>query len=73
MEELFFISIRSTLISGSTFTNNTAIGGAAVYAVNSYNPFINNYAQVFTLDAEPFGHLILQGVMVKDNLCSCND
>eukprot|EP00731_Ephydatia_muelleri_P033676 Em0035g13a len=24
-------------------------------------------------DAEPFGHLILQGVMVKDNLCSCND
>eukprot|EP00731_Ephydatia_muelleri_P009141 Em0004g1479a len=24
-------------------------------------------------DTKPFGHLILQGVMVKDNLCSCND
>eukprot|EP00731_Ephydatia_muelleri_P033690 Em0035g27a len=65
----FFASIRSTLISGSTFTNNTAIGGAAVYAVNSYNPSINYY----TLEAEPIGHLNLQGVMVKDNLCSCND
>eukprot|EP00731_Ephydatia_muelleri_P009142 Em0004g1480a len=70
---IFFASIRSTLISGSTFTNNTAIGGAAVYAVNSYNPCINYYDKIFTLNAEPFGHLILQGVMVKDNLCSCND
>eukprot|EP00731_Ephydatia_muelleri_P033787 Em0038g6a len=70
---IFWASIRSTLISGSTFTNNTAIGGAAVYAVNSYNPSINYYDKIFTLNAEPFGHLILQGVMVKDNLCSCND
>eukprot|EP00731_Ephydatia_muelleri_P033670 Em0035g7a len=69
---IFFASIRSTLISGSTFTNNTAIGGAAVYAVNN-NPSINYYDIIFTLNAEPFGHLILQGVMVKDNLCSCND
>ena len=70
---IFYVSIRSTLISGSTFTNNTAIGGAAVYAINSYNPFINHYEQLFTLQVEPFGHLILQGVMVKDNHCSCND
>ena len=65
---IFVVSVRSMLISGSTFTNNTAIGGAAVYAVNSY-PF----DKLFTLEGEPFGHLILQGVMVKDNLCSCND
>ncbi|KAL5497467.1 hypothetical protein EMCRGX_G013941 [Ephydatia muelleri] len=70
---IFVVSVRSMLISGSTFTNNTAIGGAAVYAVNSYNSFIIHYHPIFTLDTEPFGHLILQGVMVKDNLCSCND
>eukprot|EP00731_Ephydatia_muelleri_P009076 Em0004g1414a len=72
---IFLVSIRSTLISGSTFTNNTAIGGAAVYAINRYNPSINHYRYelLFTLEAEPIGYLILQGVMVKDNLCSCND
>ena len=70
---IVFVSVRSMLISGSTFTKNTAIGGAAVYAANSYNPSINYYDQIFTLNAEPFGLLILQDVMVKDNLCSCND
>ena len=69
---IFIVSIRSTLISGSTFTNNTAIGGAAVCAINSYNP-IFYAAKFFTLDTEPFGHLILQDVMIKDNLCSGND
>eukprot|EP00731_Ephydatia_muelleri_P009136 Em0004g1474a len=70
---IFVAPVRSMLISGSTFTNNTAIGGAAVYAVNSYDPSSNDHDQIFTLDPEPFGHLILQGVIVKDNLCSYND
>ena len=67
---IFVVSDRSTLINSSTFTNNTAVGGAAVYAVNSYISYADKF---FNLEAEPFGHLILQGVMVKDNLCSCND
>ena len=67
---IFVAPVRSMLISDSTFTNNTAIGGAAIFAFNRYDP---DHDQIFTLDAEPFGHLILQGVIVKDNLCSYND
>ncbi|KAL5497495.1 hypothetical protein EMCRGX_G013971 [Ephydatia muelleri] len=70
---IFVVSVSSTLINSSTFTNNMAVGGAAVYAVNSYSPSFFVDSNFLTLDTEPFGHLILQGVMVKDNLCSCND
>eukprot|EP00731_Ephydatia_muelleri_P009152 Em0004g1490a len=70
---IFVISARTTVINSSTFTNNTAVGGAAVYAINNYSPSFVVHSNFLTLDTEPFGHLILQGVMVKDNLCSCND
>eukprot|EP00731_Ephydatia_muelleri_P009200 Em0004g1538a len=70
---IFFVSIRSTLISGSTFTNNTAVGGAAVYAVNSYIPSFFAVSNFLTSDTAPFGYLLLQDVIVKDNYCSCND
>ena len=70
---IFIVSIRSTLINSSTFTNNTAVGGAAVYAVNTYIPSFFVVPDFLTSDTEPFGHLILQGVMVKENHCSCND
>ena len=43
----------------STFINNTAVTGAAVYA--KYG--INSYG-------EPLGHLLLQDVVIKDNYCS---
>ena len=43
----------------STFINNTAVTGAAVYA--KYG--INSYG-------EPLGHLLLQDVVIKDNHCS---
>ncbi|KAL5497502.1 hypothetical protein EMCRGX_G013978 [Ephydatia muelleri] len=70
---IFLVSIRSTLISGSTFTNNTAVGGAAVYAVNSYIPSFFAVSNFLTSDTAPFGYLLLQDVIVKDNYCSCND
>ena len=70
---IFIVSVSSTLINSSTFTNNTAVGGAAVYAINSYSPSFFVDSNFLTLDTEPFGHLILQGVTVKDNHCSCND
>ncbi|KAL5497500.1 hypothetical protein EMCRGX_G013976 [Ephydatia muelleri] len=52
---------------------SSAVGGAAVYAINSYGPSFFIDSNFLTLDTAPFGHLILQGVMIKDNLCSCND
>ena len=74
MEEVFlFVSIRPTLISGSTFTNNTAVGGAAVYAVNSYIPSFFVVSNFLTSDTAPLGYFHLQDVIVKDNYCSCND
>ena len=33
---IFIVSIRSTLINSSTFTNNTAVAETAVYAINTY-------------------------------------
>ena len=70
---IFILSISSILIIGSTFTNNTADGGAAVYAINSYIPMIIFLSSFLTSDTEPLGNLILQDVIVKDNHCSCND
>ena len=70
---IFIVSIRSTLINSSTFTNNTAVGGAAVYAMNSIIQSFFVASNILTSDPAPFGYLRLQGVMVKDNHCSCND
>ena len=70
---IFLVSIRSTLISGSTFTNNTAVRGVAVYAVNSYIPSFFAVSNFLTSDTALFGYLLLQDVIVKDNYCSCND
>ena len=70
---IFIISINSNLIGGSTFFNNTANNGAAVYAVNSYIPTIFVVSNFLTSDTEPLGNLTLQDVIVKDNYCSCND
>ena len=69
----YFRCVRATLINSSTFINSSAVGGAAVYAINSYGPSFFIDSNFLTLDTAPFGHLILQGVMIKDNLCSCND
>ena len=49
----------SAFIYNSTFTNSTAVTGAAVHARNGIN------SQV-----EPLGHLLLQDVVIKDNHCS---
>ena len=49
-------------IDKSTFINNTAVRGAAVYASNMYDG--NSIIQQ--------GHLILQEVIVENNHCSCN-
>ncbi|KAL5497441.1 hypothetical protein EMCRGX_G013914 [Ephydatia muelleri] len=80
VERLLFLEIGGgdTGITNCTFQNNSAIdAGGAVFSwvgvlsdtVKSSNDMeLNGKA-----DTEPFGHLILQGVMVKDNLCSCND
>ena len=70
---IFVATIRSMSISSSTFTDNTAVGGAAVYAVNTYIPSISIIPNFLTSDTSPFGYLLLQGVMVKDNYCSFND
>ena len=70
---IFIVSISSILIEGSTFTNNTADGGAAVYAINSYIPVIVFLSSFLTSGTERLGNLILQNVIVKDNRCSCND
>ena len=60
------VSINSILISRSIFTKNTALGGAAIYTINSNVPMLGS-------DAQPLGHLTLQDVTVKDNHCSCNE
>ena len=70
---VFVATIRSMSISSSTFTDNTAVGGAAVYAVNTYIPSISIIPNFLTSDTSPFGYLLLQGVMVKDNYWSFND
>ena len=69
---IFMVSISSILIKWSTFTNNTADGGAAVYAINSYIPIIVFLSSFLTSDTEPLGNLTLQDVIVEDNHCSCN-
>ena len=50
------------IIDKSTFINNTAVRGAAVYASNTYNG--NSIIQI--------GQLLLQEVIVENNHCSCN-
>ena len=54
---IFIVSIGSTLINSSTFTNNTAVGGAAGYAVNSYIP-------LFCCCFEMRGAMYLNGMKV---------
>ena len=49
----------SILSAYATFTHNSAVTGAAVYAKNDIN-FLG----------EPLGHLLLQDVVIKDNHCS---
>ena len=53
------IPIHSAYVIDSTFTNNTAVTGAAVYAKDVINS-----------QGEPLGHLLLQDVVIKDNHCS---
>ena len=53
------IPIHSAYVIDSTFTNNTAVTGAAVYAKDVINS-----------QGEPIGHLLLQDVVIKDNHCS---
>ena len=50
------ISAYAIIVYNSSFTNNTAVIGAAVYAIN--------------ILGEPLGHLLLQDVIIKDNHCS---
>eukprot|EP00731_Ephydatia_muelleri_P009164 Em0004g1502a len=60
-------------ITNCTFQNNSAINGGAVFSWVGVLSEIHDMELNGKAEAEPFGHLILQGVMVKDNLCSCND
>eukprot|EP00731_Ephydatia_muelleri_P033811 Em0038g30a len=75
---LLFIDLGGgdTGITNCTFQNNSAINaGGAVFSwvgVWSIN-LMSNMELNGKADTEPFGHLILQGVMIKDNHCSCND
>ena len=48
-------------IYNSTFSNNTAVDGAAFYAKNEL------FFMLFTLEGVPLGYLLLQDVVVKDN------
>ena len=50
---------NAIIIYNSTFTNNSAVTGAAVYAKDGTNS-----------KGEPLGHLLLQDVVIKDNHCS---
>ena len=50
---------NAIIIYNSTFTNNSAVSGAAVYAKDRTNS-----------KGEPLGHLLLQDVVIKDNQCS---
>ena len=52
-------AISAYAIYNSTFTNNTAVTGAAVLAKDGTN-----------YQGDPLGHLLLQDVVVKDNHCS---
>ena len=70
---IFIVSIASILLRESKFSNNTANGGAAVYAINSYIPMIVFLSSFLTSDTEPLGNLTLQDVIVEGNHCSCND
>ena len=56
---LYITSVNLIFINSSTFTNNTATKGAAIYARNSF------------LKTE-VNQLILQDVVVQNNLCSCD-
>ena len=69
---ILVVSTRSTLIMRSTFTNNTADGGAAIYAVNSYIPSVFVVSDFLTSDTVPFGNITLQNVIIRNNQCSCN-
>ena len=58
-----YISLADLVfIHKSTFINNTAVRGAAVYASNTDNVFSTNQ----------LGHLILQEVIVVNNHCFCD-
>ena len=52
------------IIDRSTFINNTAVRGAAVYASNMYSAYGISIIQI--------GLLTLQEVIVENNHCSCN-
>ena len=59
---VYISSAHLVIIYKSTFTNNTAVRGAAVYASNTYNGI--NIFQI--------GLLTLQEVIVENNHCYCN-
>ena len=57
----FLSSYAIIVIYNSTFTNNTAVTGAAVYAIIS---------MIDLIAVDPVHSLLLQDVVVKDNHCS---
>eukprot|EP00731_Ephydatia_muelleri_P034545 Em0065g6a len=68
-----WVGVWSINLISNMELNGKAVGGAAVYAVDTYIPSFFVVPHLITSDTKPFGHLILQGVMIKDNHCSCND
>ena len=59
IEAIFFPSFYPIIIYNSSFTNNNAVTGAAVYANNGIN-----------FSTKPIHYLHLQDVVIKDNHCS---
>ena len=63
---IYIGSNKLVIINKSTFVNNSAVRGAAVYASYIYDVIVpyNSTGQQ--------GHLILREVVVENNHCSCN-
>ena len=65
---IYITSKNLIFIDSTTFTNNTATKGAAIYASNDFD----SKAFFYTLKTE-ISQLILLNVAVQNNLCSCDE